>query len=72
MIKRNKTLIDRDNVNAKRKKIINLFDETLTNEVNKKKNNNVEFKLKKKKTINFEIVTTTNEKKMIIKKKNFD
>ena len=41
----------------------------MTNEINEKKNDNVEFKQKKKKLINFEIVTTTNEKKMIIKKK---
>ena len=44
----------------------------MTNETDEKKNNDVKFKLKKKKTINFKIVTTTNkkkEKKMIIKKK---
>ena len=65
-------MINRDNVNAKREKIINLFDETMIDEANEKKNNNVEFKLKKKKTINFKIVTTTNEKKekeMMMKKK---
>ena len=43
-MKRNETLIDRDDVNAKRKKIINLFDETMTNEINEKKNDNVKFK----------------------------
>ena len=62
-------MIDRDDVNAKRKKIINLLDETMTNEANEKKNDDVEFKQKKKKSINFEAVATTNEKKMMIKKK---
>ena len=69
MTKRNKVLINRDDVNVKRKKIINLFDKTLTNEANKKKNDNIKFKLKKKEMISFKIVTTTNEKKMMIKKK---
>ena len=42
----------------------------MTNEINEKKNDDVEFKSKKKKMINFKIVTTMNEKKkeMIIKK----
>ena len=41
----------------------------MINGTNEEKNDNVEFKLKKKKTINFEVVTTTNkkERKMIIK-----
>ena len=69
LIKQNEVLINRDDVNAKRKKIINLFNETMINEINEKKNNNVEFKSKKKKMINFKIVTTTNEKKIMIKKK---
>ena len=68
MTKRNEILIDHDDVNAKREKIINLLDETMTDETNEKKNDNVEFKQKKKKLISFEIVTTTSEKKMIIKK----
>ena len=44
----------------------------MTDEINEKKNDDVEFKLKKKKIISFEIVTTTNEKKekkMMMKKK---
>ena len=72
LTKRNKVLIDRDNVNAKRKKIIDLLNETLINEINKRKNDDAEFKLKKKKIISFEIVTTTEKKKkeeMIMKKK---
>ena len=69
MTKRNETLINRDNVNAKREKIINLFDETMTNKANEKKNNDVESKQKKKKLISFETVTTTNERKMMMKKK---
>ena len=44
LTKWNKTLINRDNVNAKREKIINLFDETMTNEADEKKNDDVEFK----------------------------
>ena len=68
-MKQNEILIDRNDVNAKREKIINLFNKTLTNEVNEKKNDDAEFKSKKKKIINFEIVTTTNERKMMIKKK---
>ena len=43
-MKRNEILINRDNVNAKRKKVINLFDKTIIDETNKKKNNDVEFK----------------------------
>ena len=69
MTKRNEVLIDRDDVNAKREKVINLLDETMTDETNKKKNNDVEFKQKKKRLINFEIVTTTNKEKMMMKKK---
>ena len=69
MTKQNKILIDRDNVNAKRKKVINLFNKTITDETNAKKNNNIEFKLKKKRTINFKIVTTANKKNVMIKKK---
>ena len=68
-MKRNEVLINRDDVNAKREKVINLFNETLINETNEKKNNDVEFKSKKKKMINFEIVTTANERKMMMKKK---
>ena len=41
----------------------------MTDETNKKKNDDIEFKLKKKKTVSFEIIITTNEKKMIIIKK---
>ena len=41
----------------------------MTNETNKKKNNDVEFKQKKKKSINFKIVTRTKERKMMMKKK---
>ena len=67
-MKRNKILIDRDDINAKREKVINLFNKTMTNGANKKKNDDVEFKQKKKKLISFEIVTTTEKKKMIIKK----
>ena len=48
LIKQDEILIDRDDVNAKCKKIINLFNKTLMNKANEKKNNNVEFKLKKK------------------------
>ena len=62
-------MINCDNVNAKRKKVINLFDETMISEANEKKNNDIEFKQKKKKLINFEIVTTANEEKIIIKEK---
>ena len=43
----------------------------MINEINEKKNNDVEFKSKKKKILNFKIVTTMNEKKkkkMMIKK----
>ena len=69
LTKRNEILINRDDVNAKCEKIINLFNKTMINEINAKKNENVEFKLKKKKMINFEIVTTANEKNVIIKKK---
>ena len=62
-MKRNEILINRDNVNAKRQKIINLFNEMITDETNKKKNDDIKFKSKKKRTISFEIVTTTNKKK---------
>ena len=62
-MKRDKILIDRNNVNAKYKKIIDLFDKMLINEVNKKKNSNVKFKSKKKKTINFKIMITTKKKR---------
>ena len=44
----------------------------MTDKTNEKKNDDIEFKLKKEKIINFEIVMTTNEKKektMIMKKK---
>ena len=69
LIKWNEVLIDRDDVNAKREKVINLLNKTMTDETNKKKNDDIEFKQKKKKLINFKIVTTTNEKEMMIKKK---
>ena len=69
LTKRNETLIDRDDANAKREKVINLLDETMTSETNEKKNDDVEFKQKKKKSINFEAVATANEKKMMMKKK---
>ena len=68
LTKRNEILINRDDVNAKCEKIINLLNETMINEINEKKNDDVEFKSKKKRMINFEIVTTTNEKKMMMKK----
>ena len=68
MTKRNEILINCDNINAKCKEIINLFNKTTINETNEKKNDDVEFKQKKKKIINFEIVTTTNESKMMMKK----
>ena len=41
----------------------------MTDETNAKKNDDAKFKLKKKKMINFEIVTTTNEKNVMMKKK---
>ena len=41
----------------------------MTNEINKKKNNDVEFKQKKKKLINFKIMTMTVKKEMMIKEK---
>ena len=69
LTKRNEILINRNNVNAKREKIINLFDETMTDETNAKKNDDVKFKSKKKRMINFEVVTTTNEKNVMMKKK---
>ena len=62
-------MINRDNVNTKREKIINLLDKTMTDETNAKKNDNIEFKSKKKKMISFEIVTTTNKRNVIMKKK---
>ena len=62
-------MIDRDNVNAKREKIINLFNKIMTNKTNAKKNDDAEFKSKKNRTINFKIVTTTNEKDVMMKKK---
>ena len=40
----------------------------MTDEINEKKNVNIKFKLKKKKLINFKIMTMTNEKKIIMKK----
>ena len=58
LTKRNEALINRDDVNAKHEKIINLFNKTLIDETNEKKNDDVKFKSKKKKMINFEIVTT--------------
>ena len=67
MTKRNETLINHDDVNAKCKKVINLFNEMMISETNEKKNDNVKFKQKKKKIISFEIVTTTNEKEIIMK-----
>ena len=69
LTKRNNVLINRDNVNAKREKIINLFDETMTDETNAKKNDDVEFKLKKERTINFKVVTTADERDVMMKKK---
>ena len=69
MTKRDKILINHDDINAKRENIINLLDKIMTDEINEKKNNDVEFKLKKKETINSKIVTTANEKKMMIKEK---
>ena len=68
-MKQNEVLINRDDVNAKREKIIDLFDETMTDKTNAKKNDDAEFKLKKKKMISFEIVTTTNKKDVMMKKK---
>ena len=68
LMKRNEVLIDRDNVNAKREKIIDLFNKTMTGGVNAKKNDNVEFKSKKK-MISFKIVTTANEKDVMMKEK---
>ena len=41
----------------------------MINKINEKKNDDVEFKSKKKKTINFEIVTTADEKEIMMKKK---
>ena len=61
-------LINRDNVNAKREKVINLLNKMMINEINEKKNDNVEFKQKKKRLISFEIVTTAKEKEMMMKK----
>ena len=69
LTKWDEVLIDRDDVNAKREKVIDLLDETMTNEANEKKNDDVKFKQKKKKSISFEAVTTTNERKMMMKKK---
>ena len=46
-----------------------MLDKAIANKINQKKNDDVEFKLKKKRTINFEIVTTANEKNVIMKKK---
>ena len=62
-------MINRDDVNVKHEKIINLFNETIINEINEKKNDNIKFKSKKKEMINFKIVTRTNEKEMMIKEK---
>ena len=69
LTKRNEVLINRDDVNAKREKVIDLLNKMMINEINAKKNNDVEFKSKKKETINFEVVTTANEKDVMIKKK---
>ena len=69
LTKRNEALIDRDEINAKREKIINLFNKMIANETNEKENDNVEFKQKKKKLINFKIVMMTIERKMMIKRK---
>ena len=69
LTKWNEALINRDDVNAKRKKVIDLFDETITNEADEKKNDDAGFKQKEEKSINFEIVTTTNEKEIMMKKK---
>ena len=69
LTKRNETLINRDDINAKCKKVINLFNETMTNETNAKKNNDAEFKSKEKKMISFEIITTANEEDVMIKRK---
>ena len=69
LTKRDEVLINRDNINAKRKEVINLFDETMINEANEKKNDDAEFKQKKEKLINFEIMTTAGKKEMMIKKK---
>ena len=69
LTKQNETLINRDDINAKRKKIINLLNKTMTNEINEKKNDDVEFKQKKKKSISFKIVITAKEKEMMMKKK---
>ena len=44
MTKRDEVLIDRDDANAKREKIIDLLDEVMTNETNEKKNDDVKFK----------------------------
>ena len=44
LTKRNKVLCNRDNVNAKYKKIINLLNKMMTNERKKKKNDNVDVK----------------------------
>ena len=41
----------------------------MTDEADEKKNDDVEFKLKKKEMISFKIVTTTNEKEMMMKRK---
>ena len=62
-------MIDRDEINAKREKVIDLLNETMTDETDEKKNDDVEFKQKKKKSINFEVVTTTMKRKMMIKRK---
>ena len=40
----------------------------MINKANEKKNDNVEFKQKKKKLINFKIVTTMNKKEIMMKK----
>ena len=69
LTKRNEVLINRDDVNAKREKVINLFDEMMADGTNAEKNNDIKFKLKKKKIISFEIVTTANEKDVIMKRK---
>ena len=52
----------------KHKKIINLFNKTIINKINIKKNNDIKFKLKKKKMISFKIMMMMNEKNIMMKK----
>ena len=42
-MKWNEALIDRDDVNAKHEKVIDLLNKAITNKTKKKKNNDVEF-----------------------------